>query len=74
MTTTIYVTLDELKRMVEFAEKFQSDDEDSKYTNPFAITAERGSGIGSILRIRATATINGFTGDFEHEISGVESW
>lgn len=40
----------------------------------FELEQETGSGIGSVTSMLFTQQVNGYTGQFKVEISGVENW
>ncbi len=40
----------------------------------FEINQETGSGIGSVTTMTFTYEVNGYVGQFEIELSGVEDW
>jgi len=40
----------------------------------FEINQETGSGIGSVTTMTFTHEVNGYVGQFEIELSGVEDW
>ncbi len=40
----------------------------------FEVKQESGSGIGSVTTMNFTYKVNGYDGQFEIEISGVEDW
>ena len=57
----------DLEKMQKVLEKFPEVD-------TFEVKQESGSGIGSVTTMTFTYEVNGYFGNFEVEISGVEDW
>jgi hypothetical protein len=63
----MYLHRDDLTKMLEILGKFPT-------VEVVDVTSDTSSGIGTYTIMKFNTEINGQTGSFEVEISGVESW
>ncbi len=63
----MFLNKNDLVKMQEVLEKFPEVDF-------FEVNQESGSGIGSVTTMTFTYEVNGYLGNFEIEIAGVEDW
>lgn len=63
----MYLNRKDLERLHDVLAKFPD-------VEHFKLVQDNGSGIGSVTTIVFTQEVNGYTGQFEIEISGVEDW
>jgi hypothetical protein len=63
----MYLNRKDLEKIQNVLEKFPEVDH-------FELHQEGGSGIGSVTKIVFHQMVNGYSGQFEVEISGVEDW
>ncbi len=63
----MFLNKKDLTKMQEILDKFPEVDF-------FEVKQESGSGIGSVTSMTFTYEVNGYFGNFEVEISGVEDW
>ena len=63
----MYLNRKDLEQLQEVLTKFPD-------VEHFQLVQDSGSGIGSVTTIVFTQEVNGYTGQFKIEISGVEDW
>ena len=63
----MYLTRKDIEKILETMDKFPE-------ARSFQLTEEGGNGIGTILSLTVDTVINGMSGEFTVEISGVEDW
>ena len=63
----MYITKKDVEKVLEVMNKFPAD-------TTYFLEYDSSSGIGSTLTLTLKTTIEGLTGEFTVEISGVEDW
>ena len=63
----MYLNRKDLEKIQDILAKFPE-------VEHFELVQDSGSGIGSVTSVVFTQQVNGYTGLFEFEISGVENW
>ena len=63
----MYICKQDAERILEVINKFPD-------AESFYLEADSSSGIGSIITLTIVVSVNGLSGEFKTEISGVENW
>ena len=63
----MYLTKEDVEKILEVMDKFP----DAKN---FELFQDSSSGIGSVMTLTVYTEVNGYEGEFNIEISGVENW
>lgn len=66
-TTNIILHRDNIERIADVLKKFPN-------ISMFELEQESGNGIGTVLTMTFSETVNDLRGSFTVEISGIESW
>lgn len=65
--TKVIMNKEEIQKISDILSKFPD-------VSTFQLHQDNGSGIGSVTELVFNHTVNGYTGEFCIEISGVENW
>lgn len=63
----MYLCRDEVQKILNTMDKFPE-------ATSFELLQDNSSGIGSVITLTVHTTVNGLSGEFKTEISGVENW
>jgi hypothetical protein len=63
----VYLNRSDIEKILEVMDKFPE-------AKNFELTEEGNNGIGTVLTLTVDTTVNGMSGSFSVEISGVEDW